>query len=337
MTHTASQHISPNPRSTTARGTAVRRSVPGLAFAGVVALALSVPAVLLPATAHQAAAQEVDRDAAPAVRPVPGHAPTAPGRHPAAVGAEQAFFAAFNQGAMPAEDVLTPLMGAYASDPSDPRTNLLLGLTHLWIAAESDRQSPRVIENVMLSERFLQRAQELAPGDQRIPSWLVPMQLSMASIERRAGDREAMIAGLYAAYEDDPVFHSFTVALLGWDSPNGSPAFDAGLEALRAARDFECGDDPSCHNVGRWPHNLEGFRSFVVDYELRAGNVAEAREVLSELQAEPSYASWPFRHRTEARLADFDDHAARFADDDPANDPPTSVKIDACAACHAAR
>ena len=122
-----------------------------------------------------------------ALLPSAGAAESGAARHPAAVGAEQAFFAAFNQGAMPAEQALTPLMGAYATAPDDARTNLLLGLNHLWIAASSDRKDPRVIEHLILSERFLERAQVLAPDDRRIPSWLVPVELSMAGIERRPG------------------------------------------------------------------------------------------------------------------------------------------------------
>jgi len=189
----------------------------------------------------------------------------------------------------------------------------------------------------VLSDRFLARAAELAPEDRRIPSWHVPMQLALAGIERRADDQAALVADLYDAYEDDPIFHSFTVALLAWDEPVDSAAFTTGLRALRQVRDVECYGDLSCENAQRWPHNVEGFLSFAADYELRAGDAEEARRILAELEALPSFAAWPYRHRVEERLADFDDQAARFADGDRANDPPTTVMVDGCAACHAAR
>jgi len=294
-----------------------------LVFAALVlAMALLLPAALLPAA---------DAEEAPST----GAEQAAAERHPAAVGAERAFFAAFNQGAMPAEQALTPLMGAYASAPDDARTNLLLGLDHLWIAAAAERTNPRVIEHLILSEYFLRRAQALAPDDRRVPSWLVPVELSMASIEHRPGGREAIFADLRAAFAEDPAFHSFSMALLGYQGANGSPQFETGLSALRQVADMDCGeDDPTCRNTPRWPHNVEGFLSFFADYELRAGDREAARGLLTELTALPSYADWPYRGYVEARLADFDDHAARFADGDPANDPATVVVAESCAGCH---
>lgn len=257
-------------------------------------------------------------------------------RHPAAVGAEQAFFAAFNHHAMPPEQVLTPLMGAYASDPADPRTNLFLGATHLWIAAKSRGRNPRVIENLLLAERFFERAQTLAPDDPRIASFLTPVRLSLDGIERR-GRRDEIVRDLWAAYARDPAFNSFGVALLGFQSPRGSEDFRRGLEALRAVEAAGCEDgDPTCRNTPRWPHNVEGFVSFYADYELKAGNREAARRLLDEAVAEPSFASWPFRDVVEARLADLDGHAARFADDDPDNDPQPAAIARGCAACHLA-
>jgi hypothetical protein len=270
-----------------------------------------------------------------ALLPSAGAAESGAARHPAAVGAEQAFFAAFNQGAMPAEQALTPLMGAYATAPDDARTNLLLGLNHLWIAASAERSDPRVIEHLILSERFLERAQELAPDDRRIASWLVPVELSMAEIERRPGGREAIVADLHAAFEEDPAFHSFTMAFLAWDSANGSPEFQVGRAALHQVLAMDCAkDDPSCQNAPRWPHNVEGFLAFFADYELRAGNRELARGLLDMTQQQPTYAEWPYRGYVETRLAEFDDHAARFADDDPENDPKTVVVAEGCAGCH---
>src|SRR5689334_11062573 len=107
-------------------------------------------------------------------------------RSPLAQAAESAFFGVFN-GGEPKDRAaaLFPLMAAYATSPEDPRVNLLLGLNHLWMAAEGDRTNPRVIEDLILAERFLSRAQALNPADGRIPSWLVPVRSSLARIERR--------------------------------------------------------------------------------------------------------------------------------------------------------
>lgn len=257
-------------------------------------------------------------------------------RHPAAAGAEQAFFAAFNQGAMPPEQALTPLMGAYATDPVDPRTNLLLGATHLWIAAKSQKRDPRVIENLLLAERFLERAQELAPDDARIATFLTPVRLSLNDIERR-GQRDEILAALWDAYDREPEFNSFMVAMLGFQSPRDSETFRRGLEALHQVDATGCAaDDPTCRNTPHWPHNVEGFVSFYADYEMKAGHREAARRLLTEVTEEPSFAAWPYRDQVEERLADFDGYAARFGDDDPANDPQPVALSRGCAACHRA-
>src|SRR5688572_1510223 len=54
-------------------------------------------------------------------------------RAPVAIAAENAFFGNFNGGGPDRSAALRLLMAAYATDPKDARTNLLLGLNHLWI------------------------------------------------------------------------------------------------------------------------------------------------------------------------------------------------------------
>ena len=50
------------------------------------------------------------------------------GRAPVAIAAENAFFGNFNGGGPDRSAALRLLMAAYATDPKDARTNLLLGL-----------------------------------------------------------------------------------------------------------------------------------------------------------------------------------------------------------------
>ena len=262
-------------------------------------------------------------------------------RNPAAERAEARFFANFNgphDGTVDRTAALDDLRIAFFSDPDDPRTALWLGLNHLWIAAEGDRTDPAALDSLVLAEHFLARAQELAPGDERIPSWLVPTRQALAQIARDRDRVEALEGDLLAAYARDPEFHSFSVAMLGFREPRGSLRFERGLEALRAPSET-CGkDDPTCQNAPRWPHNVEGFVSFAADYELKAGNVERARDLLVELRALPSYASWPYRAETEDRWANLDLYADLFANDDPGDDPTHLVlgSRSSCQACHRA-
>lgn len=258
-------------------------------------------------------------------------------RTAAAVAAEAAFFEAFNHGGR-GETALGPLMTAWAADPDDAHTNLLLGLDHLWLAAEGDHTNPRVIEHLLLSELFLARAAELDPEDRRIPSWLSPARMFLAEIE---GDTETVArerAELLAAYAEDPPFHSFSVAMLGFSEPRGSDLFDQGLLALRSLDELEdCTvDDPSCQNRPRWPHNLEGFLTFFADYELKKGEPERARALLDEVRNQPTFADWPYAEEAVDRLDNADLYVALYADDDPGNDPPPIIASYGCSACHLA-
>jgi hypothetical protein len=259
------------------------------------------------------------------------------GRAPVAMMAEKTFFENFNGGGPDRASSLRLLMAAYATDPKDARTCLLLGLNHLWLASEGDHNDPRVIENLMLSERFLAEAQRLDPSDNRIPSWLVPVRLSLAQIAREPEKREAMQRELQAAYAEDPTFHSFTVALLGFGFPRGSQELARGLEALRKV-DPGCEEtDPSCRNEPRWPHNQEGFMTFQADYELKAGHPDRAREILAAVQKGPGYASWKFKGEVEERLKNLEEYAKLYADGDPKNDPRTLMAGGSgisCQSCH---
>ncbi|MFL6194078.1 MAG: hypothetical protein ACJ75H_07900 [Thermoanaerobaculia bacterium] len=261
-------------------------------------------------------------------------------RSPLAQAAESAFFGVFNGGEPKDRSAaLYPLMAAFATGPDDARVNLLLGLNHLWMAAEGDRTNPRIIEDLVLAERFLSRAQELNPADGRIPSWLVPVRSSLARIERRPGRQDELDKELLAAYEKDPDFHSFSVALFGFASPRDSREFQRGLEALR--RTGGCGEtNPSCQNRPHWPHNREAFITFHADYELKAGHADRAAGLLRIAQAEPDFPAWPFRGQVEERLKDLEAYGKLFADEDPKNDPPSLMSLEggiACQSCHRGR
>jgi hypothetical protein len=261
----------------------------------------------------------------------------ATGRHPLAVKAEESFFATFNGNPKVRTAPLRDLMTAYAVSPDDARINLLLGLNHLWLAAEGDMTNPTTIDHLILAEHFLARARKLDPSDRRIPSWLAPVRLSLAGIHKDKDTREQSLRDIQAAYAEDPNFHSFTMALLGVGSGRQSPEFQRGLAALRATPGG-CAEaeDPSCENRPRWPHNREAYITFFADYELKAGHTDRARALLVRAQQEPTYSSWRFRSEVEDRLKNLEAYAALYANADPGDDPPHLMVNGGsmCQSCH---
>ena len=249
--------------------------------------------------------------------------------------AEETFFRAFNHDPKLRPQAHKQLVGAYARNPGDPRNTLLLGLSHLWIAAEGDRTNPERIENLLLSKHYLDRAEKLAPTDRRIASWLVPVRMTIAQLERNGEDRQRLWAEMMVAYKEDPNFHSFTVAMLSYTRPRASAEFKLGLDALRATEGCNDTMDVSCANKPRWPHNQEGFLAFHADYELKAGNVAEARALLEEVKRVPDYDTFAFPQEIDDRLANLDTYAALYANADAGDDPPPIINgTMTCQVCH---
>ena len=249
--------------------------------------------------------------------------------------AKESFFNALNHDVTKRKSALRELTTAVAVSPRDPETNLYLGLAHLWIAAEGDRTDPSSIDHVILSEHYLSRAARLNPTDKRIPSWLIPMQITLASIEGDAARRKQLYKDMLAAYDSDPNFHSFSVAALAFNTPRDGESFKNGLKVLRATDQCDQ-SDASCRNMPRWPHNQEGFVLMLVDYELRAGNRAEALARINEIRRVSSYSTWKFKSEVEDRLANIDDYIARYANDDPKDDPqaPLVRSNVQCQMCH---
>jgi|KBSSwiStaDraftv2_1062776.scaffolds.fasta_scaffold00001_155 hypothetical protein len=263
----------------------------------------------------------------------------ATGRHPMAVQAESSFFTALEETPATRDAALGELLMAYGIDSTDGRTATLLGLGHLWAAAEGGDRNPKAIEHLLLAERFLTRAGELNPTDDRIPSWLMPARMALAGVERRPDRFPELYAGLIEAYGRRPAFHSFSVGLVNSHQKPGTPRFEEGLKAVRSAYTVCRKESPdrSCGNPVHAPHNREGFALFAAAYEVRAGNLPEAAELLEGSRGLDSYASWPYRERSEElRVA----VAAALKGDSAAMEERTAAALKtggSCRACHGSK
>jgi tetratricopeptide (TPR) repeat protein len=250
--------------------------------------------------------------------------------------AEDLFFHALVEDPTAREQALSVLRNAWAADPTHARTNLLLGLAHLWTVSASEGSA--ALEHLLLAEEHLARARELNPSDGRIVTWLSPVRIALAHMVD--GDEQAAEEAwddLYAAFMRDPAFHSFSVAAFSFQEPRESPRFQRALRAIRQMVDC-APDDPSCMNTPRWPHNREAYFTFLSDVELKAGHAERARTLLEKAREEPSFDTWSFREETLKRLESFAERKERFSDRDPSNDPRPMfgyAGTASCTACHA--
>lgn len=251
------------------------------------------------------------------------------------VEAESQFFQALNEKPKRGKHSLEGLTLAYAVAPTDGRTNLLLGLNHLWLAAEAPRQDPMTLQHVILADYFLGRAEQLT-GDYRIPSWRIPLQMTLA---RRDGDQKAAdrhYEKFLRAYRQNPDFHSFVLALLAFDEPVASKAFQRGLKAMRDAD--SCDEhNPSCRNQPRWPHNIEAYAVFMADYEAKAGNETAARRWLGEAERYATATGWAYLPAITARQQQLSERMARYANSDRQDDPANlfdEFQQETCQLCH---
>jgi hypothetical protein len=236
-------------------------------------------------------------------------------RVPPARAAEEAFFDALLREPATRPAVEAQLTGAWAADPNDARTNLLLGLVHLWALAEGSARDPAALQHAILGDFHFARYERLEPNDRRVPSWHIPILMTLATVER-AGDRLPALAQEFrAAYERDPAFHSVSLAMRLYHQPADSAEFRDGRAILSRA-DATCGKDavlPDCRNEPRWSHNVQGFLLFRADYALRSNDLKEAEALLQQAKKEAGWDTFPFKREVQQRLADLPAQATRLA------------------------
>lgn len=248
---------------------------------------------------------------------------------------EQEFFTALNQKPQRIEKALDALTMAYAMDPANGRVNLLLGLNHLWVAAERVEPDPSTLNHVILSEYFLQRAQKLTQDD-RIPSWLAPLQITMAKRDQDHDGATRIFNEFVKAYEKNPDFHSFTFAMMNFDNDRDSDEFKRARKVLNATNNCDK-HNPSCQNLSRWPHNIETFLVLQADYETKAGDIKNAHKILTDAKRIGEETQWPYLSVIEERLASLPQRAKAFANKDLTDDPKglfVEQQANTCQMCH---
>jgi hypothetical protein len=255
---------------------------------------------------------------------------------PAPLAYEATFFDALNAHPERRLEALEQVRRRVAQEPDDARAVLLLGIAHLWIAAENPPSREKVMEHLVLARHYLERASQLNPADDRIPSWLLSVELGLAQSEGREADATASLAKLLEHAQRDPCFHSVAYAINVWDGPRERPELAQAQKLLEAAAACNA-EDPSVRNMSHWPHNVQGFLVGLSDVALKRGDRARALASLVTAESWPGSESWPHLSQVQQRRREFEERAARFADDDASNDPAFIFERGgpvSCSSCH---
>jgi hypothetical protein len=283
------------------------------------------------------------------------------GSHPAAGNdAEQSFWTAFH-----AQDfgitgaVAQQLKAAHDANPKAVETERLLGLVHLWRAAEADRDPPSATEtrldSGMIAVPYLNEVHAADPGDALTSAFLALDAYEFGVITNEPTKIAEGKAMMDAAFAQDPITVAFGEMFITAQLPPADPDVAKGVDVMVHAIELCTNatidrDHPDlsglkdaiaaargkrfCWNSPVAPHTLEGVFFFIGDNYLKMNRVDVAKTWYENAQSSESYSTWPHKPVVESRLAsDLGARAAAYQGDAtkwPAiGDPPYL-----CGVCH---
>jgi len=272
----------------------------------------------------------------------PSVTPTVDAAALAAAG-EAAFFDTLAGRVNREEETINLLASATGANPADGRSFFLLGMMHLYRAAQqlTDYSHPSefVLAEVGQAQTALDAAVPLIPEDTRVPGFRGAVTYLNGVVHDDPARRELAVQQLRAAIILYPDFNNFS--LLGSVAPVVAPSDPLFLEALDLVRGaISSGCNPMtqpriCGNEGKAPHNVQGAMLIFGDMYTKAGDANQANVYYRLGVALPGADTWKFRALAEARIADSAERAARWNDTDPSNDPRfIGSGPEACAYCH---
>jgi hypothetical protein len=258
------------------------------------------------------------------------------------------------------------LTAAYAENPDDPEVAFLLGMAHLWRFAERERlpRQARIIEHVILADKFLGEARRLAPRDARVEGFDAIAELVDGVVHRDEALKRHGYFALNEAVDDLPAFNlfvtSFVFGVMRRDDRLFHRAVDSAWSALERCtglsidsshpdserlrsrvRELSMGlphDDPDrsiCANASKAPFNVEGFLLHMGDLLVKDGRPDVARQLYELARSSVSFRSWPYADVLQKRITDSDARAQAYAaqqKDEPVGMASSSM---ACSGCHA--
>jgi len=287
---------------------------------------------------------------------------------PATTSAQNQFMQLLKNGQYKQLDAnIESLTRVYLKQPNDARTNLYLGMAHLWAVAERNRLSPvpaRIIDRLTLANFYLGEARALQPDDARIAGFQASARMAMGSVHhderwKRMGYFEAK-----DAIREYPEFNLFVLSNSMAQLPPHDPRVNEASDALWRTMDvcFDASFDPArvnasalqaqiiqaqkhyaasprdraCFNSAIAPHNVEGFFLHFGDVLAKTGSETNARIMYQLASSIPSANNWPYQKVAQKRLQKLYDRFERFRHAQSEQDEPEIMARSAyaCVACH---
>lgn len=259
------------------------------------------------------------------------------------------------------------LTQVYLKQPNDPRTNLYLGMAHLWAVAERNRLSPvpaRIIDQLTLANFYLGEASALQPNDARIVGFQASARMAMGSVHHDESWKRMGYFEAKNAIRDYPEFNLFvlsnSMAQLAPHDPRVNEArdalwktvdicFDAHVDPARvnasellaqvihAQKHYSASPrDRACFNSAIAPHNVEGFFLHFGDVLAKTGSEKNARIMYQLAGMIPSANNWPYQKVAQTRLQELAYRLEQFHHAKSEQDEPEIMARSAyaCVACH---
>lgn len=221
------------------------------------------------------------------------------------------------------------LEAATAAHPDNARAHLFLGMCSLAALAEDNDVT--ALSKILPA---LERAQELAPEDTRIPGWIGTVKVQTAVVLHDDAGLAAAIDEMIAAADLDPQFNNVSLAIAFATLPIDTPYPQMAVDRLDAIKD--CGaTDERCRDNAAAPHNVPGSGMLFGDVYARIGDATTARTYYEAAMAADSAGSWAAQADAQAILDGVDARAAAWADTDTTNDPAFFLSgARTCTGCH---
>lgn len=235
------------------------------------------------------------------------------------------------------------LLDDFVSYPNNTLTNTYLTTANIWVGGEAGYDDPTILYSFVLSSYFSVRARTLAERVEMrwredpmrnerfrlatlIGGWTVPARRWLAKLQ----EDQPAVALLDAEHREwlqiNRAFHSVPVGLMLFEEKENFVEAFAAWEAGRT----HCEEAPLNLSCINWPRSSFNILSFVlgeVDFFLKAGQLEQARTLLSwrfipiDIFAE-SFALWDLgRDAWKHRENNLERIAELYQNDDPNDDP----------------
>ena len=254
--------------------------------------------------------------------------------------------------------VIEALDARLEAEPDDGTIAFYAGAMHLWrltrLRTDLQGNARQAAEDVSDTLRLLDRAHTLRPRSEHAAAFLGIARLAISGLARDETGIEQGRQVLRDAMPLHPAYVSGVRAIALGALPRTHPGFAEAIEAI--GENFAaCGLSGSgdlglsvtypegrqtsarrvCNDEGVVAHVWEGIFLTFGDVLVKGGDAARGRALYLNARAAPGYASWTLRDLLEERIAQADERAALYLDDNPDNDPPTWMEEDRiCVGCH---